>query len=517
MSSASSTQEFSAKRATWNATLLMLRSAIGIVVGLFTSRIVYNALGVEDYGINAVVGGLVPAFTVITAALASGTSRFLTYEIGQGDEKRIRETFTATFWAHLLFALLFVALAEIGGIYLLQHQMNIPEGREVASLIVLQCSIATIFFDITQVPYSAILVANERFNIYAYFSLAGTFLGLVSALIVKYAPVDKLILYSLLAATGALLVPVLNRIYCLRKHPESHLLKGVNFSILKPILSYSLWNLFGNACTLLNQQSRNYLVNIFFGVRYNATTSVATTVHGAVGSFSGLFGTAFFPQITKQYAQGNIQEMERVIKTSLRFSLLILAIIAIPTMMNAETLFSLWLGSVPDFAPFVLRCLLLISFGYVLQSPFHQSIQATGRIRIYSMLSGIFLLLQFAAVYITYSSVHIFTGGFVVLALGQFIYILLPTIITQRYIPHLSLKRIFTAVLIIILGITLAAIIPYWIFTAMSSGILQLLTSSVAYVLNLTLIAYFFLLTKEERSMVIQKAKAVVQRVFTRN
>ena len=209
--------------------------------------------------------------------------------------------------------------------------------------------------------------------------------------------------------------------------------------------------------------------------------------------------------------------MERVIKTSLRFSLLILAIIAIPTMMNAETLFSLWLGSVPDFAPFVLRCLLLISFGYVLQSPFHQSIQATGRIRIYSMLSGIFLLLQFAAVYITYSSVHIFTGGFVVLALGQFIYILLPTIITQRYIPHLSLKRIFTAVLIIILGITLAAIIPYWIFTAMSSGILQLLTSSVAYVLNLTLIAYFFLLTKEERSMVIQKAKAVVQRVFTRN
>ena len=237
MSSTSSTQEFSAKRATWNATLLMLRSAIGIVVGLFTSRIVYNALGVEDYGINAVVGGLVPAFTVITAALASGTSRFLTYEIGQGDEKRIRETFTATFWAHLLFALLFVALAEIGGIYLLQHQMSIPEGREVASLIVLQCSIATIFFDITQVPYSAILVANERFNIYAYFSLAGTFFGLVSALIVKYAPVDKLILYSLLAATGNFLVPLLNRLYCLRKHPESHLLKRVNFSILKPILS----------------------------------------------------------------------------------------------------------------------------------------------------------------------------------------------------------------------------------------------------------------------------------------
>ena len=133
------------------------------------------------------------------------------------------------------------------------------------------------------------------------------------------------------------------------------------------------------------------------------------------------------------------------------------------------------------------------------------------------MLSGIFLLLQFAAVYIIYSSVHIFTGGFVVLALGQFIYILLPTIITQRYIPRLSLKRIFIAVLITILGIIFAAIIPYWIFTAISSGILQLLTSSVAYVLNLTLIAYFFLLTKEERSMVIQKAKAVVQRVFTRN
>ena len=159
MFSPSSPQEFSAKRATWNATLLMLRSAIGIVVGLFTSRIVYNTLGVEDYGINAVVGGLVPAFTVITTALASSTSRFLTFEIGQGDKKRIRETFTATFWAHLLFALLFVALAEIGGIYLLQHQMNIPEGREVASLIVLQCSIATIFFDITQAPYSAILVA----------------------------------------------------------------------------------------------------------------------------------------------------------------------------------------------------------------------------------------------------------------------------------------------------------------------------------------------------------------------
>jgi hypothetical protein len=513
----SNSQNFSAKRATWNATLLMLRSAIGIVVGLFTSRIVYNALDVEDYGINAVVGGLVPAFTVITAALASGTSRFLTFEIGQGDKRRIRETFTATFWAHLLFALLFVALAEIGGIYLLQHQMSIPEGREVASLIVLQCSIFTIFFEITQVPYSAILVANERFNIYAYFSLVGTFFGLVAAIIVKYAPVDKLILYSLLAATGNFLVPLLNRIYCLRRHPESHLLKSVNFSILKPILSYSLWDLFSNACTLLYQQSRNYLVNIFFGVCYNATTSVATTVHGAVGSFSGLFGTAFFPQITKQYAQGNIQEMERVIKTSMRFSLLILAIIAIPTMMNAETLFSLWLGSVPDFAPFVLRCLLIMSFGFVLQSPFNQSIHATGRIRTYSILSGILLLLQFAAVYITYSSTHLFTSGFIVLAIGQFIYILLPTIIAQRYIPHLSLKRIFTAVLVTILGIIFAAIIPYWIFTAISSGILQLLTSNAAYVINLTLIAYFFLLTKEEQRMVVQKVKDVMQRVLTRH
>ena len=166
-----SDQTFSARRASRNASLLMFRSVITIIIGLYTSRITLNALGVEDYGINVVIGGLLPAFTFIAGILASATSRFLTFEIGRGDEQAIRETFTATFFAHLVLAIILVGVCEIAGIYLLHHKLTIPAERMSTAMIVLQFSILGIFLSITQVPYSAVIVAREKFTIYAYTSL----------------------------------------------------------------------------------------------------------------------------------------------------------------------------------------------------------------------------------------------------------------------------------------------------------------------------------------------------------
>ena len=189
----SNNQDFNARRASKNASLLIFRSVITIAIGLITSRIIFNALGIEDYGINVVIAGILPAFTFVGGILATATSRFLTFEIGRGNKQLIRETFTATFYAHLALAIILVGICEVGGIYLLHHKLNIPETREGAAMIALQCAIIGVFFNITQAPYNAILIAREQFKIYAYVSLTSALYGLLSALLVKYTTFDKLI------------------------------------------------------------------------------------------------------------------------------------------------------------------------------------------------------------------------------------------------------------------------------------------------------------------------------------
>ena len=494
---------FSARRASRKASLLMLRSVFTIIIGLYTSRITLNALGVEDYGIREVIGGLLPAFTFIASILASATSRFLTFEIGRGDEQAIRETFTATFFAHLVLAIILVGVCEVAGIYLLHHKLTIPAERMNTAMIVLQFSILGIFLGITQVPYSAVIVAREKFTIYAYTSLVSAIYSLFSAIYVKYTSMDKLIVYTVLSAISNVAVIVYLRYYCIQKFQEVHLLRRVPFLRLKPIMSFVAWELFGNFCVAIYNQSRNYLVNIFFGLRYNTSTSVATSVSGAVGGFTSPIQTAFAPSVTKQYAQGNLTEMQRALNTNLLFTSIVFCLFAVPIAFNAETLFQLWLGSVPIDAAHVLRFILLTTFFAIMTEPFAKSIHATGKMQLISIVGGLYLLGQFFIIYWLYSTYHNYLHAFMVIAIGCFGEIFQRAAILKRVLPELSQRPLFLTMAKVSLTVVVATLPVFAIEGYISHSFLRLVLTTLLYIATLGGLAYTLLLSKQERKAVL--------------
>lgn len=500
----SNNQDFNARRASKNASLLIFRSVITIAIGLITSRIIFNALGIEDYGINVVIAGILPAFTFVGGILATATSRFLTFEIGRGNKQLIRETFTATFYAHLALAIILVGICEVGGIYLLHHKLNIPETREGAAMIALQCAIIGVFFNITQAPYNAILIAREQFKIYAYVSLTSALYGLLSALLVKYTTFDKLIVYVILGFTNSVGCTLYLRYYCLRHYQEARIYHRIRLIILKPIITYTAWNLFGNSCLAIHHQSRNYLVNVFFGVTYNSSTSVATTVSGSVDGFTGPIQSAFSPSITKQYAQGNLKEMQRAMKTTLRFSLIVYAMIAIPLALNAELLFQLWLNSVPIAAPDVLRWILLASFFALMSSPLGLAIHATGKLQLISIIGGLYVLAQFFIIFALYSYYHNYLHAFVVIAMGNFFEVFQRAAILKKQLPQLSLRPLFVVNAKVISLVLFASIFPFILKDYIPNPILYLVITTLLYITTLGGTAFLLLLEQHERDIIRQ-------------
>ena len=502
----SSSQEervFSARRASRNASLLMIRSVLAIFIGLFTSRITLNALGVEDYGINVVIGGLLPAFTFIASVLASATSRFLTFEIGRGDEQAIRETFTATFFAHLVLAIILVGVCEVAGIYILHHKLTIPAERMNTAMIVLQFSILGIFLGITQVPYSAVIVAREKFTIYAYTSLVTAIYSFFSALYVKYTSMDKLIVYTVLGAISNVAVIVYLRCYCIQKFQEVHLLHRVPFLRLKPILSFVAWELFGNFCLAIFNQSRNYLVNIFFGLRYNTSTSVATNILGAVVGFTNPIQTAFAPSVTKQYAQGNLTEMQRALNTNLLFTSIVFSLFAVPIAFNAETLFQLWLGSVPIDAAHVLRFILLSTYFAIMSEPFFKSIHATGKMQLTSITGGLYVLAQFIIIYWLYSTYHNYLHAFIVIAIGGCGEIFQRAAILKRVLPELPQLPLFLTIAKVSFTVLIATLPVFAIEGYISHSFLRLVLTTLLYIVTLGGLVYTLIFSKQERNTVL--------------
>ena len=502
----SSSQEervFSARRASRNASLLMIRSVLAIFIGLFTSRITLNALGVEDYGINVVIGGLLPAFTFIASVLASATSRFLTFEIGRGDEQAIRETFTATFFAHLVLAIILVGVCEVAGIYILHHKLTIPAERMNTAMIVLQFSILGIFLGITQVPYSAVIVAREKFTIYAYTSLVTAIYSFFSAIYVKYTSMDKLIVYTVLGAISNVAVIVYLRYYCIQKFQEVHLLHRVPFLRLKPILSFVAWELFGNFCLAIFNQSRNYLVNIFFGLRYNTSTSVATNILGAVVGFTNPIQTAFAPSVTKQYAQGNLTEMQRALNTNLLFTSIVFSLFAVPIAFNAETLFQLWLGSVPIDAAHVLRFILLSTYFAIMSEPFFKSIHATGKMQLTSITGGLYVLAQFIIIYWLYSTYHNYLHAFIVIAIGGCGEIFQRAAILKRVLPELPQLPLFLTIAKVSFTVLIATLPVFAIEGYISHSFLRLVLTTLLYIVTLGGLVYTLIFSKQERNTVL--------------
>ena len=388
------------KRIAKNTIFLYIRMLVLMVVSLYTSRVVLAALGVEDYGIYNVVGGIVVLFTFINNAMITSTQRYLNYELGRNDLLQAKKVFSISLNIHILISLIVVLLAETVGLWLLNTTIQYPESREFAVQVTYQLSILTTCIKIIRAPYNATIIAYERMSFYAYLSIFEAVLQLGIVFMLMAYSADRLILYSILLCIVAIIVNLCYYAYCRKKFEICQYTLYRDKSLYRQLLSFSGWSLFGGVANMGASQGLNMILNVFFGVTINAAMGIATQVNSAVASFVHSFQTAFNPQIVKSYATGDHGYFIKLILSTSKYSYLLLFILALPIYICCPEVLCVWLTEVPDFAVSFCRLMLIFALLDALQGPLWYSVQATGKIKTYQILMSFMILSNLPIAYV---------------------------------------------------------------------------------------------------------------------
>lgn len=496
------------KRIAKNTLWLYLRMLISMSVSLYTSRVILRTLGVEDYGINNVVGGVVGMFSFINATMSGATSRFLTFEIGKGNQERLNSTFSASFWIHVIIGLFFVLLAETIGLWFLCNKMVIPENRMMAAHVVFQMSVISTFVSITQVPYNASLIAHEKMDIYAYVEIANVFLRLLILYILVLMDYDKLILFGFLSLTVSVGIAMYYRFYGFIHFDECKIRREWNPEIVKPMLSFSAWDFYGNMSVTARTQGVTMLLNVFFGPVMNAAAGIAASVQNAVVSFATNITTAVRPQIIKTFAQGEYNAMSSLIYNASRCIFLIMVILVIPLCAEIEYILSLWLGEYPDSTP--VFCILTLWFSvfanmsYVVVTGIH----AYGKIIRPSLINGTLYLLVVPISYFVYKmggeAWIAFLVNWIAVMIGLMSNVYTLHLYVNRFSVWCFVKEVLARCifLVIIDGCVVWAIVHF-----MEQGFLRLVVTTLSSTLCLASMGWHTMLSKNFRNIVIHNIK----------
>ena len=437
------------KRIAKNTLALYVRMLLNMVVSLYTSRVVLATLGIEDYGVYGVVGGVVGMFSFLNAAQSGATSRFLTFEMGRGEKGRLPETFVSAKIVHLAIALLVVILVETIGVWFLNHKLVIPEGRMYAARWVLQLSIISTFISINQTPFSATIIAHEKMGIYAYVELLHVFLKLGIVYLLVLFKFDKLILYAILQLSVTLLILVIYRLYCYKHFSETRTRYVWRKDILKSLLSFSGLNLFGNMGSIVNLQGTNFVINMFFGVVYNAAAGVASTVSGAVQGFASNVLTAFRPQITKDYAREDYRSFESYIDLAIKAILAIYCIVAIPAFIEINKVLALWLKEVPPCSAIFCRFMLLNIFFATLRYIITVGIHATAKVKVISLVTGSLQMLNPVLIWLLFKNGMKIDYAYSSIVVINVVLCVVDLILLKQYVPQIKARNLALSIVLI--------------------------------------------------------------------
>ena len=499
------------RRIAKNAVFLYMRMLITIVVGLYTSRIVLATLGVDDYGIYGVVGSIIAMAGFLNASMAGATSRFITVELGRGDTDRLNRTFSSASTIHLGIALVVVILAETVGLWFLNNKLVIPADRMTAAHWVYQFSILSTAISITQVPYNASIIAHERMGVYAYVEIINSVLRLLIVYLLAIGNYDKLILYGALSVTVSIIVLTIYRIYCHRQFPECRTNPSIDKETLKPMLSFSGWDMYGNLCVTARTQGLNFIVNIFFGVALNAANGIATTINGAIGGLCTNITQAFRPQIIKNYANGNIQQSQKLINNSATYTLLLLGCIGIPAILETDYLLKLWLGNPPAYAGIFCKILIAQSFFGLANNSLTAIIHATGKIKGISLISGTLYLLCLPAAYLGFKYHAQAEWAYWCFGASTFFILISNIIISKCLVPQLSASKFIVKILVCCAIIAIAAAPGLIIVQHLEPSIWRLGLTTLAAVLIIGCATYTFVISPEIRAHINSKFSQVLR------
>ena len=507
----------STKRVAKNTLFLYGRMLLGMLVALYTSRVILNALGVEDFGIYGVVGGLVAMFSIVSGSLQASITRYLTFELGTANFEKLKHTFSAAFFIQILLALTIFILGETIGLWILNSILNIPENRLFAANIVFQASLFSFMLGLVLMPYNACINAHERMNVYAYLGLLDIGMKLAIVLFVAYAPFDfdKLIMYSLLLVGVGVLMQIISVAYCRRNFGETKVMPSFNRDIMKSMLGFAGWNFIGASSALLRDTGSNILLNIFFGPVVNAARGVAGSVSNAVGGFTGNFNAAVNPQITKSYASHDYDYMFSLIYRSAKFGFLLTLIFAMPIFFNTESILFLWLGEVPDYSIGFVQLILIFSLIETVSSPLITVQLATGNIRNYQLVVGGLQTLNFPLSWI-FLWVGLNPYSVFVIAIIISLLCLIARLLFLKNLIGLDIRSYCNRVLLpCILVATISSIVAYFSDgLKIDENILNLFLRILICIIGTCVPAFFIGCTSNERDFMLDKLRLVKKKII---
>lgn len=503
------------KRIAKNTLLLYFRMLLTMVVSLYTSRVVLQTLGVEDYGIYNVVGGVVTMFAFINTAMSSATMRFMAFELGSGNNEKLHRVFCTSIGIHAIISLLIFLLAETIGLWFLNTYMTIPEARMDAAHWTFHLSVLSTIVLMMSVPYNASIIAHEKMSAFAYISVLEVVLKLAVVYLLVIFDVDKLKLYAILIFSIQLLIRLIYGRYCSRHFAECHYILVYDKYLFKEMTSFAGWSLFGNLAGVAYTQGVNILLNIFFGPVVNAARAVAIQVQAAVQGFVVNFQMALNPQITKTYASGELDQMHRLVFASGRYSFFLLLFLSLPIIIEIDPILSFWLETVPEYTSTFIRLMLCIMMVDALANPLITAAQATGRIKVYQAVVGSILLLivpfSYIALKLGGQPEIVFIVHFLMVVLAQ-----IARLIMIRPMIQLSLKTYFMEVVMRIACVVLVAIMmPIGgYFLLPKDTFYSFFTVCALSIISVSLSVYYLGIGNSERTFVREKIKDFKLKIF---
>lgn len=494
------------KRIAKNTLLLYFRMLLLMLISLYTSRVILNALGVEDYGIYTVVGGVVTMFSMLSGSLSAAISRFITFELGTGNKEKLKKVFSSSVTIQSGIALVIILIAETLGIWFLNEKMVIPEDRMAAANWCFQFSILTFAVNLISVPYNASIIAHEKMSAFAYISIMEALGKLSIAWCISINPIDRLIFYGLMISVLSLIIRLIYTIYCKRHFEECTYHFIYDHELLKRMFGFAGWNFIGASSAVLRNQGADVILNLFFGPVVNAARGIAVKMDAVITQFVTNFMMALNPQITKSYASGDMEYMFKLMFKGARYSYYILLLLTLPVILSTHYILVLWLKLVPDHTVLFVQLILVLALSESISNPLVTAMLATGKIRNYQLVVGGLQMMNLPVAYICLyfgaipESVVIVAIVISQLCLAARLYML-------RRMINLKVGQYLKDVYLnVIMVTTIAAFIPSVMSLNLSEGFPHFILTSIVSIISTLLVVYFVGCSNSEREFAKVKA-----------
>lgn len=505
------------RRIAKNTLILYVRMLFLMLISLYTSRVNLAALGIDDYGIYNVVGGVVGMFSILSGSLSAAISRFITFELGKGDREKLKAVFSSSVTIQLLLSLIIIILAETVGLWFLNSQMNIADNRMTAANWVYQFSIASFVLGLISIPYNAAIVAHEKMSAFAYISIFEGIGKLAVAFLVMVSPIDRLIFYAFLLFFISFIIRLMYGAYCKRHFEECSVRLQYDGALLRQMFGFAGWNFIGASSGILRDQGGNILLNIFFGPAVNAARGISQQINNAVIGFVNNFMTALSPQITKSYASGNREYMMTLIYQGARYSYYMLLMIALPIILNIDYILSIWLKEVPDHTALFAQLTLIYAMSESLSNPLITAMLATGKIKNYQIVVGGLQMLNLPAAYIALK-----LGGIpesvIIIAIILSQCSLAARLIMLRPMIGISIREYIKNVYLNVVSTTVSAtILPILLTIVLKNTFLDFLISCAICLICAGTAIFFIGFNKRDRQLALSVAHKIKDKIIKRN